>query len=178
MLTAIKSSTNAKSVMLQLFDNKDLVKNRIRKFIKDNDDVEDIFQDVILKVHNALSLGKYQEEDKLMPWVMRIASNVSIDFIRRNKKFIDNICVEDCIFRTDCNIEENIINQQNKEYIFQCMNLLPLEQKEVVQLYYFEAYSFKEIAEMKNISINTALGRMRYAIKKLKKAMLPQLMAA
>ncbi len=137
--------------------------------VKEKELAEDILQDAIIKIYNAFSENSYKEHQKFSAWAGRVCKNLAIDYLRSQK-----ICVqesEDCIEMKDfaTSTLENIINEENQKMLRNAINLLPPSQREVVFLRYYEDLSFKEIAEKNDISINTALGRMRYAIINLQK---------
>lgn len=146
----------------------------IRMLVKDSALAEDIFQDVFVKVINTLKSGNYNEEGKFLPWVMRIAHNLSIDHFRKAKRFqVVNQREDIDIFRTikidDDNIEDEIIKTQILQDVKKLIKELPAEQQEVLILRHYADMSFQEIADFTNVSINTALGRMRYALINLRK---------
>ncbi len=135
---------------------------------------EDIFQDTFLKVIDSLKGGKYNEEGKFLPWVMMIANNLCMDHFRRNKRMpviVDSEGKD--IFNTlrfaEETKEDNIIREQTVKEIKEMIELLPADQREVLILRHYAEMSFKEIAEMTGTNINTALGRMRYALLNLRK---------
>jgi RNA polymerase sigma factor (sigma-70 family) len=142
--------------------------------VKDKYLAEDIFQDTFIKVINTLKLGAYNEEGKFLPWVMRIAHNLIIDYFRKNKRmpFVENSEEYD-IFDTlrlfDQTIEDKIIVDQIHKDVNKLIEYLPDEQKQVLKMRHYSDMSFKEIADITNVSINTALGRMRYALINLRK---------
>jgi RNA polymerase sigma factor (sigma-70 family) len=142
--------------------------------VKDKYLAEDIFQDTFIKVINTLKLGAYNEEGKFLPWVMRIAHNLIIDYFRKNKRmpFVENSEEYD-IFDTlrlfDQTIEDKIIVDQIHNDVKKLIEYLPDEQKQVLKMRHYNDMSFKEIADITNVSINTALGRMRYALINLRK---------
>jgi RNA polymerase sigma factor (sigma-70 family) len=144
--------------------------------VNDRDVANDIFQDTFIKVIDNLKKGKYNDQGKFLPWVLRIAHNLSIDHFRAIKKakLIPNYEDSD-IFATlpifDTNKEDAIIREQTCMDINALIELLPEEQKEVVVLRHFGDLSFQEIAIITNVSINTSLGRMRYALLRLRKLM-------
>lgn len=156
-------------------------KQRIYSFIfskvYDRDLSEDIFQDTFIKVITTLKEGKYNEEGKFLPWVMRIAYNLTIDYFRAKKKMRtisencggDEYSLFDFINFTEENIESELISEQVKSELKTLIQYLPKDQKEVLELRIYNELSFKEIAEDTNVSINTALGRMRYALINLRK---------
>lgn len=142
--------------------------------VKDRQLAEDLFQDTFIKVINTLRSGNYNEEGKFLPWVLRIAHNLVIDYYRKSNRIpvVDNNDEFD-IFNTvkifdEC-IEDKIITQQIHADVKKMLDLLPEEQKEVIIMRHFADMSFKEIADQTNVSINTALGRMRYALINLRK---------
>jgi len=154
-------------------------KNRVYAYIlmvvKDSDLADDIFQDTFIKVINTLRSGNYKEEGKFIQWVMRIAHNLIIDYFRKAKRIpvVDNKSDEfdifDTIRFTDASIEERMITDQIYEDVRKLIEYLPEEQKEVLMMRHFADMSFKDIAEQTDVSINTALGRMRYALINLRK---------
>jgi RNA polymerase sigma-70 factor (ECF subfamily) len=152
-------------------------KNRVFAFImskiKNKDLSEDIFQDTYVKVVNSLQKGKYNEEGKFLPWVMRIAHNLVIDHFRKQKKMHmvrsnNDFDIFDIIKDDSINVDDRLIRDQIFNDLRALINLLPKDQREVLKMRYFEEMSFKKIAEYYNISINTALGRMRYALINLR----------
>ena len=152
-------------------------KNRVFAFImskiKNKDLSEDIFQDTYVKVVNSLQKGKYNEEGKFLPWVMRIAHNLVIDHFRKQKKMHmvrsnNDFDIFDIIKDDSINVDDRLIRDQIFNDLRVLIDLLPNDQKEVLKMRYFEEMSFKKIAEHFDISINTALGRMRYALINLR----------
>ena len=146
----------------------------IRILVKDSELAEDLFQDVFVKVIHTLKSGNYNEEGKFLPWVMRIAHNISIDHFRKAKRIPVVQTKDDFdIFRTlrieDDNVEEKLIQEQILEDVKKLIVELPAEQQEVLILRHYADMSFQEIAAFTNVSINTALGRMRYALINLRK---------
>ena len=133
-----------------------------------------MFQEVFIKVVNKLRAGKYNEEGKFLPWVLRMAHNLCIDNYRKTKRQVSIVTSEEFdlfeILPVDStNGEEMIIDQQLKDKVRHLLNELPEEQREVVLLRHYFEFSFKEISELTGVSINTALGRMRYALINLRK---------
>ncbi|HRS53788.1 MAG TPA: sigma-70 family RNA polymerase sigma factor [Bacteroidales bacterium] len=165
---------NQKSLEVLINRHKKKVFNYILMTIKDKHLAEDIFQDTFIKVINTLHSSNYKEEGKFLQWVMRIAHNLIIDYFRKSKKIpvIEN-SLEHNIFETlnvlDNNVEDKIIYEQIQADIRSLIDYLPPEQKEVLIMRHYADMSFKEIAEQTNVSINTALGRMRYALINLRK---------
>ena len=153
-------------------------KNKIYAFIlskiRNRDLAEDIFQDTFIKVINSLQKGKYNEEGKFLPWVMRIANNLVIDYFRKSKKMrtiapTDDFDIFDILQDGEKNIEDNLVNNQIHKDLRKLIEHLPEDQKEVLNMRYYAELSFKEISECTGVSINTALGRMRYALINLRK---------
>ena len=152
-------------------------KNRVFAFImskiKNKDISEDIFQDTYVKVVNSLQKGKYNEEGKFLPWVMRISHNLVIDHFRKQKKMHmirsnSDFDIFDVIKDNEINIDEKLIKDQVYYDLKSLIELLPIDQKEVLKMRYFEELSFKKIAQTIDVSIITALGRMRYALINLR----------
>jgi len=147
----------------------------VRMLVKDSALAEDIFQDVFVKVIHTLKSGNYNEEGKFLPWIMRIAHNLSIDHFRKAKRmpFVQNNNDEFDIFRTlkisDDNVEDKMVKEQILKDVKSLIKELPQEQQEVLVLRHYADMSFQEIADFTNVSINTALGRMRYALINLRK---------
>jgi len=142
--------------------------------VYDKDLAEDIFQDTFIKVIRTLKRGKYNEEGKFLPWVMRIAHNLVIDHFRKSNrmpKFEGKGDFEILDFMTDgdLNAERQIIKSQIETDLHELIKELPQDQLEVLEMRIFKEMSFKEIAFKTDVSINTALGRMRYALINLRK---------
>ena len=149
--------------------------------VKQRDVAEDIFQDVFLKVINTMNKGNYNEEGKFIQWAMRIAHNMVMDYFRLGKQmqFVDNADNEDeesvDVFRLlvndEKNAEEKIVSEESAEEIRTMIGKLRDEQREVVLMRHYGKMSFKEIAAMTNVNLNTCLGRMRYAVRSLREMM-------
>ncbi len=142
--------------------------------VKDKDVADDIFQDTFFKVIVTINSGIYKDENKFIHWVMRIAHNLIVDYYRRNSKMPIVPNREDCdlldnIKMFDENAERSIIQQQTHQNLRKLLRMLPPEQRRVVILRHYGQYDFKDIAERTGVSINTALGRMRYAIINLRR---------
>ena len=142
--------------------------------VKDKDASDDIFQDTFCKVITTLNTGFYHDENKFIHWVMRIAHNLIVDYFRHNNKMPmvpnppDSNLVENLRLEDD-NIEHSIIQQQTSQNIRKLVRMLPPEQRRVVILRHYGHCDFKDIAARTGVSINTALGRMRYAILNLRR---------
>lgn len=144
--------------------------------VKDQYLAEDIFQDAFIKVINTLRSGRYNEEGKFLPWVMRIAHNLVIDYFRKEKRAptitsADGTDVLNLIQIHEESAEERMLREQTHTDLRKMIQYLPDEQKEVLIMRHYADLSFKEIAELTDVSINTALGRMRYALSNLRKMM-------
>jgi len=171
----IKGEESCFEELIQRHKNK--VFAYINLYIRDQSLAEDIFQDTFLKVIQSVRAGKYSDNGKFLSWVMRIAHNLIIDNFRRIKQMntISNDNYESDLFNSiklsEGNIENDIINRQIHQDVRTMISFLPDDQKEVVILRHYADLSFKEIADMTGVSINTALGRMRYALINMRKMM-------
>jgi RNA polymerase sigma-70 factor (ECF subfamily) len=148
--------------------------NFIYSKVFDRDIAEDIFQDTFIKVIKTLRKGAYQEEGKFLPWVMRISHNLVIDHFRKNNRIPifeskDEFDIFQIIGDDAPNIESNMIDRQVVEDLQKLIIELPDDQREVLTMRLYKDMSFKEIAETTGVSINTALGRMRYAVINIRK---------
>ncbi len=155
--------------------HKDKVYTSIYVIVKDHEVADDIFQDTFIKVLQKLKEEKYAEEGKFVPWVLRIAHNLCMDHFRKNQKekivandnpeydILDNIAI------LETHKEDQIIGDEESIDIAKYLELLPDEQREIIVLRHYYDYSFKQIAEMTGTNLNTALGRMRYALINLRK---------
>jgi RNA polymerase sigma factor (sigma-70 family) len=142
--------------------------------VKDRDLANDIFQDTFIKVINTLRSGNYNEEGKFLSWVLRIGHNLVIDYFRSLKRMpmvhdTEEFSIFDTLPLLDENVEDKLIAEQIHTQVRTLIEELPLDQREVVIMRHFGNMSFKEIAECTNVSINTSLGRMRYALINLRK---------
>jgi RNA polymerase sigma factor (sigma-70 family) len=149
----------------------------ISLYIRDQALAEDIFQDTFLKVIQSVKAGKYADNGKFLSWVMRIAHNLIIDHFRRIKQMntISNDNYESDLFNSksfaEDNVEDDMIRRQIQKDVRKMISHLPDDQREVVILRHYAGLSFKEIADITDVSINTALGRMRYALINMRKIM-------
>jgi RNA polymerase sigma factor (sigma-70 family) len=147
----------------------------IHLVIKDKQTSDDIFQDTFIKVINTLRSGNYKDEGKFLQWVMRIAHNLVIDYFRKAKRLPildnqnDDFNIIDNLKVYEESVEDRIILEQIHQEIRDMIEFLPPEQKQVLIMRHYADMSFKEIAEQTDVSINTALGRMRYALINLRK---------
>ena len=142
--------------------------------VYDRDVTEDVFQDTFIKVIKTLKLGKYNEEGKFLPWVMRIAHNLVIDYFRKNNrmpKFNNNgdFDIFSVLSDDSLNAEAELVRSQIHDDIRNLVEELPEDQRTVLKMRMYNDMSFREISENTSVSINTALGRMRYALINLRK---------
>ena len=142
--------------------------------VYDRDVTEDVFQDSFIKVIKTLKLGKYNEEGKFLPWVMRIAHNLVIDYFRKNNrmpKFNNNgdFDIFSVLSDDSLNAEAELVRSQIHDDIRNLVEELPEDQRTVLKMRMYNDMSFREISENTSVSINTALGRMRYALINLRK---------
>lgn len=154
---------------------KDRVYSYIYHSVKNEDLADDIFQDTFVKAITTINQGRYTENGKFLPWIFRIAHNLIIDSFRQEKSENTQSCdVEDVdiLNRKDLSestIEEQILTEQIYQAVKHLVHALPKSQRDVLTMRYYKNMSFKEIAESTNVSINTALGRMRYAILNMRR---------
>jgi len=167
---------NAQAIEVLINRHKSKVYTYILFVVKNECLAEDIFQDTFIKVISSLKQGKYNEQGVFVSWVVRIAHNLVIDYFRKNKKMptisndvSDELDMFNNVKYADMTIEDELIQGQISDKIRQLVDQLPEEQREVVLLRHFGDLSFKEIADQTGVSINTALGRMRYALINLRK---------
>lgn len=156
--------------------HKSKIYTSIYLLVKDQYLAEDIFQDAFIKVINTLRSGRYNEEGKFLPWVMRIAHNLVIDYFRREKRApvitsADGTDVFNLLQFHEESAEDKMLREQTHFDLRALIHLLPDDQKEVLIMRHYADLSFKEIADLTDVSINTALGRMRYALNNLRKMM-------
>ena len=173
-------SGNEKAFEVLLMRHKDRIYRAIHMKVRDTAVAQDIFQEAFIKVVNTLKSGNYNEEGKFLPWAMRIAQNLVIDHFRKANKV--RLISESSSMRDDFNIfhtlkleDDNVQDQMTKteleEQVLELVEELPDTQRDILQMRIFKGMSFKDIAEKEDISINTALGRMRYALINLRKLM-------
>ena len=142
--------------------------------VQDREVTEDIFQDTFMKVIRTLKKGNYNEEGKFLPWVMRISHNLIIDYFRKNKRMprfegSNDFNIFSIISDDQLNAERRLIKDQIDQDLTLLIKELPKDQMEVLEMRLYKDMSFKEISENTGVSINTALGRMRYALINLRK---------
>ena len=157
-------------------------KSKIHRFIflklKDQDLTEDIFQETFIKVINTFKLGTYNEEGKFLPWALRIAHNLVIDHFRRTSRVRmisesssknSDFNIFDVLKFEDSNVEQLIVKEELETQMVDLVEFLPDTQRDILKMRLFQDLSFQDISEIQKISINTALGRMRYALINLRK---------
>ncbi len=165
---------NQKAFEVLLTRHKNKIYTSIYLFVKDHDLAEDIFQEVFIKIIDTLRKGKYNHEGKFLQWAMRISYNLCVDYFRRSKRRTkvspsETFDIFDVLEVKDDNMETSMIKNQTYSKVRELVDLLPPEQREVVILRHYADMSFKEIAALTRVSINTALGRMRYALINIRK---------
>jgi len=168
----LEGDHKAFEILLNRHRNK--IYTSIYLFVKDRDLAEDIFQDVFIKIIDTLRKGKYNHEGKFLQWAMRISYNMCVDHFRREKRRTkvspsETFDIFDVLESKDDNRETAIIKNQLHSKVRELVDQLPPEQREVVILRHYADMSFKEISQLTQVSINTALGRMRYALINMRK---------
>ena len=168
-------SGNEDSINVLLNRHRKRILDYIYMMVKNRDVADDIFQETLIKVVRFVQEGRYTENGKFLSWVLRIAHNQVIDYFRQ-KKQRNNVSEGDAGYDilnnqkfSDHTVEEKLITNRIETDVRKLIDFLPPEQKEVVLMRYYMGLSFKEIAEQTDVSINTALGRMRYALINLRK---------
>lgn len=168
---------NENAIAILINRHKQRVYSFVFSKVYNHDVTDDIFQETFIKVITTIKEGKYNEEGKFLPWVMRISYNLTIDYFRSQKKqktVSENVGGEeyslfDFVHFTEENAEMDWIKSQIHDDVRKLIEFLPADQRTVLELRIFKGLSFKEIAEDTGVSINTALGRMRYALINLRK---------
>ena len=146
------------------------LRDYMRMLVKDNDVADDLMQEVLIKVVKVIDEGRYTDKGRFLPWLLRIAHNRVLDYFRANKQaktVNESSAGYDFLGSKNLaepSIEDNLISEQLAEEVRSLVEMLPEEQRDVVRMRYYEGLSFKEIAEHTGVGINTALGRMRYAL--------------
>jgi len=163
-----------KAFEILLNRHKEKIYTSIYLFVKDQSRAEDIFQEVFIKIIKTIRKGKYNHEGKFVQWAMRISYNMCVDHFRKAKRRsiihpTDEFDIFDVIENPDPNREDTLIKDQTHAKVRKLIDQLPPEQREVVMLRHYADMSFKEIAQLTRVSINTALGRMRYALINIRK---------
>jgi RNA polymerase sigma-70 factor (ECF subfamily) len=178
VLIRLYNQGNEKAFETLLFRYKDRIFRYIYQKLKDSALANDVFQETFIKIINTLKAGNYNEEGKFLPWAMRIAHNLVIDHFRKQNKvrlisesssFDENYSVFHKIASEDKDYLQATSYNELEEQILKIIDHLPKVQREIIQMRIFQEMSFKEISESENVSINTALGRMRYALINIRK---------
>ncbi len=161
---------------------KDKIYTSIYLLVKDKYLAEDIFQDAFIKVIDTINGGRYTDEGKFLPWVMRIAHNLCVDHFRKVKrspsiKTSDDHDIFEVLNFSEAGADEKMMQGQSHERVRRMLDMLPEDQKEVIVMRHYADLSFKEIAKLTDCSINTALGRMRYGLINLRKMMIEKQIA-
>jgi RNA polymerase sigma factor (sigma-70 family) len=169
-------SGNVNALEVLVLRHKDKIYTSIFFLVKDKYLAEDIFQDVFIRIIDTVRSGRYTDEGKFLPWAMRIGHNLCVDHFRKVKrtptiKNSDDQDIFEVLNFTEENAETKMIKKQSYHRVKDMLDLLPEDQREVIILRHYADMSFKEIAQITNCSINTALGRMRYGLINLRKMM-------
>lgn len=173
-LVALYIQGNEKAFEKLVQRHKSRIYTTIYLIVKDQYVAEDLLQDSFIKAVDTIKSGRYNDEGKFLPWIIRIAHNLAIDYFRRDKRY-PNVVFEDgsSVFNTldfaEDSVESVQIRQETHEQLREMIQRLPDVQKQVLIMRHYEDMSFQEIADATGVSINTALGRMRYALINLRK---------
>lgn len=175
-----EGNANALEILINRY--KDKIFSSILFLVKDKYLAEDLFQDVFIKVIDTLRNNRYTEEGKFLPWALRISHNLCVDYFRKVKrspaiKTSDDRDIFEVINVVEDSPETKMMQSQSHDRVRRMLELLPEEQREVIVLRHYADMSFKDIAQITNCSINTALGRMRYGLINLRKVMLEKQIA-
>ena len=181
-LISLYSKGNEEAMSILVDRHKSRIFTTIYLIVKDRYIAEDILQDVFIKTINIIKQKKYNEQGKFLPWILRIAHNQAIDHFRKEKRnpkitLADGSDIFNCLkFSEDFSESENL-SKDSKKFLKKTIENLPEKQKQVLIMRHYMDMSFQEIAEATNVSINTALGRMRYALIALRKKIKPKQIA-
>ena len=167
----VNGDTNALEELIK--KHKDRIFTSIVLLVKDRSLAEDIFQEVFIKIIDTLRGGRYSDEGKFLPWALRIAHNLVIDHFRKEKlmplqRDTEEFSVFDIMPGQGRNAADQIVHNEKIQFVRSLIDRLPPDQREIVILRHYTGLSFKEIAKTLNININTALGRMHYAVIKMR----------
>ncbi len=176
----IDGNTEALSTLVTRY--KDKIYTSIYLLVKDKYLAEDLFQDVFIRIIDTLKGGRYTDEGKFLPWALRIAHNMCVDHFRKVKrspsiKTSDDRDIFEVLNFNEASPEQKMMQVQSHERVRKMIDLLPMDQREVIIMRHYADLSFKEIAELTNCSINTALGRMRYGLINMRKMMVEKQIA-
>jgi len=170
----VNGNENALSILVMRYKNK--IYTTIYLLVKDKHLAEDIFQDVFIRIIDTLRGGRYTDEGKFLPWASRIAHNLCVDHFRKVKrspsiKTSDDHDIFEVLNFSEPGADQRIMQSQTNDKVRKMVDMLPEDQRELIVLRHYADLSFKEIAQLTNCSINTALGRMRYGLINLRKMM-------
>jgi len=170
----IDGNTEALSTLVSRY--KDKIYTSIYLLVKDKYLAEDLFQDVFIRIIDTLKGGRYTDEGKFLPWALRIAHNMCVDHFRKVKrspsiKTSDDRDIFEVLNFNEPSPEQKMMQTQSHERVRKMIDMLPQDQREVIIMRHYADLSFKEIADLTNCSINTALGRMRYGLINMRKMM-------
>jgi RNA polymerase sigma factor (sigma-70 family) len=170
----LQGNTNALATLVERY--KDKIHTSIYLLVKDKFLAEDLFQDVFIRIIDTIKSGRYTDEGKFLPWALRIAHNLCVDYFRKIKrtptiKTSDNYDIFEVLNFSEPGAEQHMMQVQSHDCIRKMIDQLPQDQREVIVLRHYADLSFKEIADLTHCSINTALGRMRYGLINLRKIM-------
>lgn len=177
-LVSLYTNGEEQAFEVLLLRHKDKIFRSVYNKVRDRELAEDIFQETFVKIINTLKLGNYNEEGKFLPWAMRIAQNLVIDHFRKSGRMRmigernsrnEEFSIFSVLKLEDANIEQSITREELEQQMISLIDYLPESQRDIIMKRIFQDLSFKEIADMEDISINTALGRMRYALINLRK---------
>jgi RNA polymerase sigma factor (sigma-70 family) len=168
----VDGDTNALNTLVMRY--KDKIFTSIYLLVKDKYLAEDIFQDVFIRIIDTVRGGRYSDEGKFLPWAMRIAHNMCVDHFRKIKrnptiKTSDDKDIFDVLNFSEAGVDSRMMTDQTSDKVRRMIDMLPEDQREVIILRHYADLSFKEIAQLADCSINTALGRMRYGLLNLRK---------
>lgn len=167
---------DANAISTLVTRHKDKIYTSIYMMVKDKYLAEDIFQDVFIRIIDTIRGGRYNDEGKFLPWAIRIGHNMCVDHFRKVKrtptiKTSDDRDIFEVLNFSEPGADQKLMNGQSHDRVRKMVDMLPEDQREVIILRHFADLSFKEIADLTNCSINTALGRMRYGLINLRKIM-------
>ena len=167
---------NAYALEILVNRYKDKIFSSILFLVKDKYLAEDLFQDVFIKIIDTISNNRYTEEGKFLPWALRIAHNLCVDYFRKVKrtpavKTSDDRDIFEVINMSEEGADNKMVQSETHDRVRRLLDMLPEEQREVIVLRHYADLSFKEISQLTNCSINTALGRMRYGLINMRKMM-------
>jgi RNA polymerase sigma-70 factor (ECF subfamily) len=175
-LLSLYQTGNEEAFEVLLLRHKSRLFTSIYLIVKDRYAAEDLLQDTFIKAINTIRSGKYNEEGKFLPWISRIAHNLAIDYFRKDKRYPEVVLEDgsrlfDSMDFSEDSIESKQMLRETRSKLRECIKELPVEQKHVLIMRHYMDMSFQEIALRTGVSINTALGRMRYAVINLRKKM-------